>query len=451
MLTLHTFTHLLAYLHYYTPKRLPGRWLAARHLRQLAARIGLPRPDLRALRRHPLLAAHVALAHAAGLVAPDSDRFSLQPGATDWLHAAEAEQIAGLLDAFAAPAWSAAVQHLKLDACLTLDYVTYLRQQLARRPEANASPAPARWLQAGAAAWRLALPRRPPPWLLFDLLQLGEWQPEDALVLTPLTIASAPRRGYGRPAILWLLEQATQEPLSPGRAQQIDAWLRQGRAYSLRTVTLLSAAQDTQLATLYANRRLRPHLLEQLSPRHAIVAPDAAPKLARWLARQALPLQDATAPPLGAASLPAGYIWLGLRLLVGLGELIPLPYPAPHGALATAAAVLMPEQLTVLEQRARCVLDALRAALHGRDAFFPAPNHAYLGWVELLERAIAHQQTLCMHYQALGAVQPGIRRILPLRLERRGALIYLHAYCYRAEANLVFRLDRISALEHGPA
>ncbi|MCB0010031.1 MAG: WYL domain-containing protein, partial [Anaerolineales bacterium] len=39
------------------------------------------------------------------------------------------------------------------------------------------------------------------------------------------------------------------------------------------------------------------------------------------------------------------------------------------------------------------------------------------------------------------------RRVQPLRLEKRGALYYLYAYCYRVEENRTFRLDRIEAVQ----
>jgi hypothetical protein len=37
--------------------------------------------------------------------------------------------------------------------------------------------------------------------------------------------------------------------------------------------------------------------------------------------------------------------------------------------------------------------------------------------------------------------------VRPLWLEQRADLYYLHAYCYRAEAERVFRLDRVMGFE----
>jgi predicted DNA-binding transcriptional regulator YafY len=47
----------------------------------------------------------------------------------------------------------------------------------------------------------------------------------------------------------------------------------------------------------------------------------------------------------------------------------------------------------------------------------------------------------------LGELKASYRQVQPLRLEKRGSLYYLHAYCYRAETNLTFRMDRIQHLQ----
>jgi predicted DNA-binding transcriptional regulator YafY len=63
-----------------------------------------------------------------------------------------------------------------------------------------------------------------------------------------------------------------------------------------------------------------------------------------------------------------------------------------------------------------------------------------------LETAIADQAALLIEYQSLGDYQPQYRRIQPYRLEQKDKLHYLYAYCYRAEADLTFRVDRISVI-----
>ncbi|MBK7180896.1 MAG: WYL domain-containing protein, partial [Chloroflexi bacterium] len=63
--------------------------------------------------------------------------------------------------------------------------------------------------------------------------------------------------------------------------------------------------------------------------------------------------------------------------------------------------------------------------------------------IDLVQQALRQERSLQINYQPLGSSQPSWREVQPLRLEQRGALYYLYAYCLRAETNLTFRLDRI--------
>jgi proteasome accessory factor C len=93
------------------------------------------------------------------------------------------------------------------------------------------------------------------------------------------------------------------------------------------------------------------------------------------------------------------------------------------------------------------VIGDLRAAINGRDAFFPAAAPPSAELIRDVELAIAEGGVLAIAYQSLAAQAPGWRQVAPLRLEESGALYYLHAYCHLAEANRIFRLDRIDAWE----
>jgi len=102
----------------------------------------------------------------------------------------------------------------------------------------------------------LQLPADIPPSILFDLLQLGHWQPDSrTLLCTPLTIASEPSAALGYDHICWLLETATQTPLATDRQDQLHSWLNRAHTYRLQGA-LLSTAQPGQLQAIYANRRL---------------------------------------------------------------------------------------------------------------------------------------------------------------------------------------------------
>lgn len=472
-----------AYFQYYTPKRLHGRHLSLTDLRRLSVWLNCPRTQVRSLRKHPLLAAHLLLMYGLGFLDLDNDTFyNLQPTLTEWLFLGHKEQISKLLAALEEPQLTNIASKLGLDECLKLDYHTFLQQSLQRQLATDPEPAvgPVVWQtpfneqqqpNLGEQSWQLLLPAHLAPWLLFDLLQLGEWQGEaiarncvkkkhtcveyshsnvteqsgeTVLVCTPLTIAKAGKRGYSEQTIRWLLEEATQAPLPTGVAQQLATWLKRGQSYQVRTVQLLTTAQDHQLSEILSQKRLKQCIYRQISPKDAIVSSDLVPKLKRWLAKQQYELE--TAAFMQTELDQTAYSWLGLRVLVGLKELMPLPLPAPVTALTQLEGMLTTNQQSEMEALARRILSDLRAVIRGQDSFFPAVCSPLPETLARLQEAIKEQKPVLIQYQSLGDYQPQYRRIQPYRLEKKEPLYYLYAYCYRAEADLTFRVDRIFQL-----
>lgn len=457
IVTPRTLTLCLAYVHHYTPSFLPGRYLAPADLRALATWIGYPQLKLRSLRANPVLAGHMALLHAAGLLHIGGRSLYLGLEVMEWLHATPADQIGRLLVALDDQAlWPATVARLGLQLTLTIDYAAYIKQTLARQQQVEAVTACENGLEVATwqpppeeEGWLLSLPAALPTWLLFDLLQLGQWQPGRPLHITPLAVAAAPARKYGYEHIRWLLETATQAPLPAARQMQLRAWLARADAYQVNG-PLLSTAQPDQLAALLADRRLRPYILRQLAPRHALIDPALLPRLRRWLAKRGYPLNQ---PPTlaneetAAADLDPSYQWLGLRLLAGLQKYLPLPFTAPTEQLFRLSQSLAPDTAERLERLAQKIMQDLDDVVGGRDAFFPARRSPSQQMVMQIEQAISREDTITLLYQAIGQEEPRRHHVEPLRLERRHSLIYLHAYSYRAEANLTFRLDRVVDVE----
>ena len=451
IVTPQSLTYHLAYLHHYTPKRLPrGQFIAPKHLRHIAAWIGHPLPHLFSLRQHLILSAHFALLHAASLINHQAP--TLQPTATarTWLTQPRAEQISQLLTPLRQPAqWQQSLRDLGLQETITLDYTTYLGQMLDRQQQwsPRTDSQPATWLSAQDETWCLQLPADIPPSILFDLLQLGHWQPDSrTLLCTPLTIASEPSAALGYDHICWLLETATQTPLATDRQDQLHSWLNRAHTYRLRGA-LLSTAQPGQLQAICANRRLRPYLLEQIGPRHALVHPDLAPRLRKWLVKQGYPLDSQ--PPYKEDLTPTSdpiYHWLGLRLLIGLQKYLPLPCRAPHEELFQLSQTLPDETGAIAETLAQQILSGLDTVIQGRDAFFPAYQTPPSYLSSLIEEAICLGHTLRIAYRAVGQPEARWHEIEPLRLEQKNQLTYLTAYSYRAEANLTFRLDRVKEI-----
>lgn len=445
----------LAYLHHYTCNFLPKRCLAASHLNHLAGWIGQPVSGLRSARAHKPLAAHLALLHAAGLLATAGGVWTCTPAAFAWLKATHAGQLAALLNPLlAATTWQQTVTDLGLAETLSLDYTAYCRQMLERQRQAAAAPAApaaaekATWIETpDPELWLLGLPEHLPTAVLFDLLQLGHWRPGQPLRCTPVTVAEAARRGYSAWTIENLISQATGTPLPAARQEQLWRWLQRLDVYQVRPVYLLSTRQPGQLAEIAAVRRLHNRFHQQIGPRHALVSADIMPSLRRWLAKRGYLLTAPASEPASAHDPDAAYTWLGLRLLVGLAGVIELPFRAPHSSLALAAGNLSSQQLAEYEAQAQAILADLQAAIRGRDAFFPAEQPVPAELAATIQEAINAETHLFIAYQSLVDRQPHYRRVEPHRLEQRGELAYLHAYCYLAEADRVFRLDRIHSCQ----
>jgi hypothetical protein len=449
-LTPFTLTVMLAYVQYYTPNFLPGRCLPATDLRRLAGQIGAAVVGLRSARAHPLLAMHLALAEAAGLLSVAGGRWQTTTMTLDWLAAGVAEQSAWLLAALKGPDWSETLARLSLTEVFRLDYLVYIEQTLARWPGSWPAAALANWLPAAddPAIWRLRLPETLPTSHLFDLLQLGRWVPGEEWQASAYTVAMAAQRGYTPAAMERLLQAATGQPPGPARQQQLWQWYRQHDAVQIERVYLLTVKEPARLDHLLGQRRLGSHIGQQLSPRHALVSPRIIPSLRRQLAREGLALQaPAAALPEDDTAVTRGMAWLGLRLLLGLGKWLPLPLPKPYADLHRLAGGLDAAQLADLEQKAAALLAEIRNALRGRDAYFPPEEPVAAELVTAVRQALADGYLLAIAYQGLGELLPRYRTVQPLRLTERDGLYYLTAYCYLAEANRVFRLDRITTYQ----
>jgi hypothetical protein len=449
-LTPYTITLSLAYCHYYTPNFLAGRCLPATHLRALAEWLGAPRPELRSARAHPLLAIHLALAQAAGLLNVSEGYWQVTPFTLAWLEADRLAQVESLSRALQEEiGWAGTLARLGLEEVFTIDFLAYVAQQLARQQTEPSPPAHATW--QSATDWQLHLSAALPPNLLFHLAQMGAWAPGHVWQATPLTISTAAQRGYSLTLMTAVLEKATGKSLSLARQQQLLAWYRQHDAVQVRPVYLLSVKEPAHLDAILAQRRWRRHLGKRLSRRQATISPALLPLLRRWLATQQISL-DAPAVdlPTHEMAVDLGYTWLALAVLMGLGQIIELSLAPPAETLFRLQDQLDPAQRADLEQKAQAILAGLRAAIRGRDGYFPQETGVAPEVVATIREAMAREQDLEITYQALGDVVARRRRVEPHRLEEGEQGQYLHGYCYLAQDNRTFRLDRIHSCERRP-
>ena len=139
----------------------------------------------------------------------------------------------------------------------------------------------------------------------------------------------------------------------------------------------------------------------------------------------------------------AGTGWLALEVLHSLGKLLPLPFSLPAETRFHLERQLEPALRAELAQQAQLILQSVQNALRGRDAYFPPEQPVSDELVKVIRAALATEQEMLVDYGGLGDKVPRERRLEPHWLEKGEGGIYLHAYCYLAEANRVFRLDRI--------
>lgn len=447
-------TLLMAYIHNYTPKRLPScRLLGPNDIQRIAQFLPLSEDKIRSIRQDKVLASHLALLQAARFLDITNPYLALQPTVTNWLHApakAQLEKLFTLLENN--DTWSQTLSLMKLQDTIPLDYTHYLRQSLHRqcmRLDNIKEGHPAKWQETNdQETWQLTLPLTLPLWLHFDLRQLGDWIDDTHLTCTPQTIKTAVQRGYGPEMIQWLFETATQAPLPDQQDHQLRRWCRQANAYQLRTVHLFSTARPEQMSDLLRQKPMRRAVIEQISPRHVLLHEHGIPYLKRQLANQNNPL-ECLSETLGNIDnhAPAATTWLATSILIKLGQITPLPCPPPHSVLSQLTGQLTPHQQTELEAMATAYVQTIQDAIQGRDAFFPARQSPTPWLIQQISQAIGQQTTLTIHYLPLNAQEPKRHTLDPHRLEKRGELYYLHAYSHRAEANLTFRLDRISQIE----
>jgi hypothetical protein len=243
------------------------------------------------------------------------------------------------------------------------------------------------------------------------------------------------------------------EPPPPAAIEQLERWEVQARGLTLRRLTVLTAADPSILNQLSAERAVRRHFRETLSPHHVAVDPSSVETLLRALHhRDHVPLvEPGAAPPPGHRERPggdaAGHLWLALRAYVDLAGVVRLPAVPPLALLDELSGTLDADQLAAVTAQAEEVHRRLRDALDGYTPF-SAPlagvDHAAIR--ASLEQAIEAGHAVEIVYHTAGRGERTTRVVEPLRLEDHGETAYLIAYCRLRQAERVFRIDRIESL-----
>ena len=298
-------------------------------------------------------------------------------------------------------------------------------------------------------------------------------EPPERPSLRPLVELALPPAGAGRPVrrltrerfvagqargttgaqVARTLGALTGATPTPAIVARLERWETEAQGLRVRRLTVLSAGDPQVLTELSAERSIRPHFDETLSPHHVAVDPARVEHLLRALRRRDhVPLVEPGAAPPPAHGEPAddeaaGYVWLALRTYVELGDLVRLPAVPPAALLDRVGVALEADQLAAVAAQAEQACDRLRDALDGYTPF-PAPlegvDHAAIR--TQIEQALADGQAVEMVYHTAGRGERTTRVVEPLRLEEHRGAVYLIAFCRLRQAERVFRADRIESL-----
>ena len=440
---------LLAYCTYYTPKFLSGRCLSATHLHILSTWLGCSSPTIRSARQHPTLALHLALAQSSGLVTSYTGVWRVTPIGIEWLAADKPTQLAFLiLHLQEEDKWKKSLEPLGLVDAIGIDSHAYILQHLQYQQAKTYSSGTASWKSSSEEEWRLQLPLDLPLLTLFDLVQMGAWTPEitpaNEWVATQFSIAQVAQAGYGITQIEYTLIKATGAPLPETVKKQLAIWYAAYDSYKVKPVYLLSVKQVEQLSPVLTHGLMKRHVHKQISRRHALVSPRIIPGLRKWLAKQDIPL-DVPEIKTNDMAANAGMVWLALEVLRGLQRMLPLSLPPVRVGNVQYDLESEIEESVQVEMNVRSdqILTAVEQAIRGRDAFFPRLHTNDEQILETIALAFTTDQLLDISYRGLVDTEPILRRVEPLRLENWHNLHYLHAYCHHAEANRIFRIDRV--------
>jgi len=272
--------------------------------------------------------------------------------------------------------------------------------------------------------------------------------------LTPRSLARALHRGHTVEGLVAWLEELSGEPLSPAVLKALYTWAEAVEAITIAPVLLLRVRDAALLQELAANRRLRARLGETLSARAVTVEADQGEALLRHLERLGFYPRVESVPAPGGLQIQAEQVSAGervavaaaLRLFVTLADELGLDLRAPHLLAQRWLEGLSQAQRDAACRQVQTVLEALRHHddRRGLEEYrLPSPTAPLL---PELERAIAQGATIEIEYHTAGRGHLLSRRVDPLRLEWRGGVPYLVAFCHLRQEARTFRVDRIERI-----
>jgi len=295
--------------------------------------------------------------------------------------------------------------------------------------------------------------------------------------LTETTVAAASAAGYELASLLQALTDLGLT-LTPEQTDRLMGWHARGRELRLVTWPLLQAATPELMARLHAHAAICAGLGDLLSP---TIAPTTLPpaELAARLRAAGFFLQasgvsrpepETTNQNESVQDRPPGSrrresddvgptqyavrntpstaaLWLASQLYATLGEHLALPLPPPFTDLAALLAALPTSDQAIIQTQWERLRSDLQALLDGRTFAPPPVPSDPAQWRPHIEAAIAAGRPLVMRYFTAGRNVLTERTVTPYWIEEHRGIPYLRADCHLAGRVLLFRLDRIQALQ----
>lgn len=291
---------------------------------------------------------------------------------------------------------------------------------------------------------------------LLALTPFATWEAADAEALTLCFAVRSLTRARGREQNL----QRCMVLLERHAGSVPPAWMptltMNPAGLRLVPMTVVLCADPTLLHDLGQDRSVRRAVDATLAPGVALVAPAHTEAFVRAAERRGVAVEQAAAPAVPAPT----------ELTVAECASLAALCAQARQPTTVALPVVADAVLAALEDRLRARLaPAFRPprVQHSPASAVPvavAPlPHDCLATVAVGERpalALALIRTALRRRHALELVYeprdgaPGVRTVIPTRLEQHGAHWYLYAFCLVARADRVFRLDRIMALADLP-
>lgn len=312
---------------------------------------------------------------------------------------------------------------------------------------------------AGAAdGWRVKLPVGAPCHLQAALTAYAEHvitigAPPDVVqcyALTHATLARAIANGFGWPQLAATLEQFGFSLAAPPCRQLAEHFARIP-VLTLRTHTLLHADDRTTFQAVLTDPALRPLIDDLLAATSATLQADPAVVQQRLQAAGYAVRADAlvTDAPASAAPPAAAALWLAGSLYRRLADWLALPLPLLNAQLDALLAGLSPLQRSALTAYRDRLEASLLDLLDGRIFAPPDFSVDVAAHRQRLEVAIAARRPVTLDYFSPGRNLLTRRPVAPYWLEPFGSHLYLRAECLLTGRVLLFRLDRIQAIEIG--